>query len=164
MTNFRPTGKISFNQQFTHNVSPIPGMDKLSPFFLVFGRHAPSPETFTLQLALPSKSLSQQTYVENQVSRLSDAKKEFDRIKADLQWSQQERYDHGLELCSLPRHQAFVSAACKTIYQTTSEPLVSKCPYSPKERQCSRRNICYCSWCSTLWWTWQVNTQEGVDC
>ena len=101
MTNFRPTGKISFNQQFTHNVSPIPGMDKLSPFFLIFGRHAPSPETFTLQLALPSKSLSQQTYVENQVSRLSDAKKEFDRIKADLQRSQQERYDqnaHNLQV------------------------------------------------------------------
>ena len=44
---------------YTHNVSPIPGMDKLSPFFLVFGRHAPAPETLTLDL--PSKPLSQQT-------------------------------------------------------------------------------------------------------
>lgn len=82
MTSFRPTGKISFNQQFTqsHNVSAIPGMNKLSPFFLVFGRHAPSPETLTL--ALPLKPFSQQTYAENVVSLLSDAKKEFDRIKA----------------------------------------------------------------------------------
>ena len=76
---------------YTHNVSPIPGMDKLSPFFLVFGRHAPSPETLTLDL--PSKPLSQQTYAENLVSRLSDAKKQFDRIKADLRRSQREHYD-----------------------------------------------------------------------
>lgn len=55
-------------------------MNKLSPFFLVFGRHAPSPETLTL--ALPLKPFSQQTYAENVVSLLSDAKKEFDRIKA----------------------------------------------------------------------------------
>ena len=66
-------------------------MEKLSPFFLISGRHAPSPETLTL--ALPSKPLSQQTYAENLVSRLSDAQKKFDSIQADLRRSQGEHYD-----------------------------------------------------------------------
>lgn len=76
---------------YTHNVSPTPGMEKISPFFLVFGRQAPSPEI--LVLALPLKSLSQQSYAENLVLCLSDAKKQFDRINAELKRSQRENYD-----------------------------------------------------------------------
>ena len=44
---------------YAHNVSPIPGTGQISPFFLVFGRNAPSPEVITLdvQEALMQNSL-----------------------------------------------------------------------------------------------------------
>ena len=35
---------------------PIPGTHDLSPFFLTFGRHVPSPEVITLEL--PSQQIS----------------------------------------------------------------------------------------------------------
>ena len=40
---------------YSHNVTPIPGTHDLSPFFLNFGRHAPSPEVITLEL--PSQQI-----------------------------------------------------------------------------------------------------------
>lgn len=76
---------------YTHNVSPIPGTGKISPFFLVFGRHAPSPETLILHL--PPHPLPKQTYAENLVSRIGEAQKHFNRIKADIKRCQREHYD-----------------------------------------------------------------------
>ena len=37
---------------YYQNVTPIPGTHDLSPFFLNFGRHAPSPEVITVDLPL----------------------------------------------------------------------------------------------------------------
>ena len=38
---------------YAHNTSPISGTSDITPFFLVFGRNAPSPETLSLQLPPP---------------------------------------------------------------------------------------------------------------
>ena len=35
---------------YSHNVSPISGTTNITPFFLVFGRDAPSPETISFDL------------------------------------------------------------------------------------------------------------------
>ena len=35
---------------YAHNTSSIPGTDHITPFFLMFGRHAPSPEVLSYDL------------------------------------------------------------------------------------------------------------------
>ena len=74
-----------------HNTSPIPGTDHVTPFFLMFGRHAPSPGV--LSYDLPSAPLSQSSYAKELIKRSIEARKNFDRIKADLKRSQREYYD-----------------------------------------------------------------------
>ena len=74
-----------------HNTSPIPGTDHVTPFFLVFGRHAPSPEI--LGFDLPPAPLAQASYAKELLKRLIEARKNFDRIKADLKRTQRESYD-----------------------------------------------------------------------
>ena len=76
---------------YAHNVSPIPGTGQMSPFFLVFGRIAPSPEVITLDL--PVESISRSTYAEQLVSRMREAQKQFNSIKADMKRTQREYYD-----------------------------------------------------------------------
>ena len=46
---------------YAQNVSPIPGTGQISPFFLVFGCNAPSPEVITLDLPVESLSRSTKT-------------------------------------------------------------------------------------------------------
>ena len=55
-------------------------MGQISPFFLVFRRNAPSLEVITLNL--PVVSLSRSTYAEQLVSRMCEAQKQFNSIKA----------------------------------------------------------------------------------
>ena len=76
---------------YAHNTSPIPGTDYVTPFFLMFGRHAPSPEV--LSYDLPPAPLSQSSYAKELIKRSIEARKNFDRIKADLKRSQREYYD-----------------------------------------------------------------------
>ena len=76
---------------YAHNTSPIPGTDHVTPFFLMFGRHAPSPEV--LSYDLPPAPLSQSSYAKELIKRSIEARKNFDRIKADLKRSQREYYD-----------------------------------------------------------------------
>ena len=76
---------------YAHNVSPIPGTGQISPFFLVFGRNAPSPEVITLDV--PVETLSRSTYAEQLVSRMCEAQKLFNSIKADMKRTQREYYD-----------------------------------------------------------------------
>ena len=45
---------------YAHNTSPIPKTDHVTPFFLVFGRHAPFPEV--LSFDMPPAPLSQSSY------------------------------------------------------------------------------------------------------
>ena len=76
---------------YAHNASPIPGTGQISPFFLVFGGSAPSPEVITLDV--PVKTLSRNTYAEQLVSHMSEAQKLFNSIKADMKRTQREYYD-----------------------------------------------------------------------
>ena len=62
-----------------------------SPFLLVFGRHAPSPETIALNM--PSIRTSADQYAHNLVSRMKQAHAQFRDIKADLRRRQRELYD-----------------------------------------------------------------------
>ena len=56
----------------------------------MFGRHAPSPEVFSFDL--PPEPLSQSSYARELIKRSVAARKNFDRIKADLR-SQREYKD-----------------------------------------------------------------------
>ena len=77
---------------YSHNVTPIPGTHNLSPFFINFGRHAPSPEVITLEL--PSQEISHNQYATYLVSRLSTSHKHLQEIKSDLRQLQRENYDY----------------------------------------------------------------------
>ena len=70
---------------YAHNTSPIPGTDHVTPLFLMFGKHAPSPEV--LSYDLPPAPLSQSSYFKELIKRFIEARKNFDRIKADLKRS-----------------------------------------------------------------------------
>ena len=63
-------------------MSPISGTSNITPFFLVFGRHATSPETIFLQL--PVHPLPPDYYAKHLNARLQTAHKDFTEIKADL--------------------------------------------------------------------------------
>ena len=76
---------------YAHSTSPIPGTDNVTPFFLVFGRHAPFPEV--LSFDMPPAPLSQSSYAKTLIKRSNEARKSFDRIKADLKRTQREYYD-----------------------------------------------------------------------
>ena len=85
---------------YAHNVSPIPGTGQISPFFLVFGRNAPSPEVITLDL--PVETLPRSTYAEQLVSRMYEAQKQFNSIKADMKRTQREYYDKSSRELHIP--------------------------------------------------------------
>ena len=76
---------------YAHNTAPISGTKDITPFFLVFGRHAPSPETIALHL--PPIRASADQYAHNLVSRMKQAHAQFRDIKADLRRRQRELYD-----------------------------------------------------------------------
>ena len=81
-------------------MSPIPGTGQISPFFLVFERHAPSPEINHNDL--PPATLSRNTYAEQLVSRLREAQKQFNTIKADLKRTPGEYYDKSSRDLAIP--------------------------------------------------------------
>ena len=58
---------------YAHNTSPIPRTDHVTPFFLMFGRHAPSPEV--LSYDLPPAPLSQSSYAKELIKRSIEARK-----------------------------------------------------------------------------------------
>ena len=76
---------------YSHNTSAIDGTDGITPFFLVFGRNATSPETVALQL--PSEPISKNEYAKHLVQRISEAHKLFSSIKKDLRRRQRDYYD-----------------------------------------------------------------------
>ena len=65
-----------------NNTSPISGTSDITPFFLVFGRDAPSPES--ISLALPPKPLPPDHYAKHIILRMTEAHKQFSQINADL--------------------------------------------------------------------------------
>ena len=76
---------------YAHNSAPISGTSDITPFFLVFGCHAPSPETISLDL--PLYPLPADHYAHNLVSHMQQAHEQFCNIKADLRRRQRELYD-----------------------------------------------------------------------
>ena len=85
---------------FTHNVAPISGTTNITPFFLVYGRDAPSPEA--ISLGLPPKTLPPDHYAKHIVFRLLDAHKKFNQVKADLRRRQRDVYDAKAHHFSIP--------------------------------------------------------------
>ena len=70
------------------------------PIFLVFERHAPSPEIIPNDLS--PAALSRNAYAEQLVSRLCEAQKQFNTIKADLQRTQGEYYHKSSRDLAIP--------------------------------------------------------------
>ena len=85
---------------YSHNVSPIAGTQDITPFFLVFGREAKSPETVSLEL--PAHPLPAEVYAQHLTKRLAEAHKEFGRIKADLRRYQRDYYDSNARILTIP--------------------------------------------------------------
>ena len=56
---------------YAHNTAPISGTSDITPFFLVFGRHSPSPETISLDL--PLQSLPADHYAHHLVAGMQQA-------------------------------------------------------------------------------------------
>ena len=76
---------------YAHNTSPVSGLTSISPFFLVFGRDPPSPETLYFQM--PVHQLPANHYAHHLLSWLQDAVDQFTQIKSDLKQRQRDHYD-----------------------------------------------------------------------
>ena len=76
---------------YAHNVSPISGTKNISPFFYVFGRDAPSPETIALDL--PVHPLPPDHYAKHILSHMKLVHTRFSDIKSDLRQCQKDIYD-----------------------------------------------------------------------
>ena len=76
------------------------GTSDITPFFLVFGREAPSPES--ISLALPPKPLPPDHYAKHIISRMADAHRQFSQIKADLRRQQHDIYNEKARIISIP--------------------------------------------------------------
>ena len=76
---------------YAHNVSPISGTTNISPFFLVFGRDAPSPETIALDL--PVHPLPLDHNAKHMLSCMKLVHTRFSDIKSDLHQHQKDIYD-----------------------------------------------------------------------
>ena len=84
-------GRVLQPAVYAHNTSPISGTSDITPFFLVFGRDAPSPET--LSLDLPVQPLPADQYARQLVQNMKEAHSHFHHIKSDLRRRQRELYD-----------------------------------------------------------------------
>ena len=67
---------------YVHNISPIPGSKELSPFFLLFGRDALSPDTISLQQ--PKENVSADLFASHLLHRLKSACTEYEQINPIL--------------------------------------------------------------------------------
>ena len=85
---------------YSHNVSPISGTTNITPFFLVFGRDAPSPETISFDL--PVNPLPPDHYARHLLSRMKVAHQQFSQVKSDLRRHQKEVYDCKARFLAIP--------------------------------------------------------------
>ena len=81
-------------------MAPISNTSNISPFFLVYTRDVPSPETISLQL--PPTPLPPDHFAKHVLSRLTDGHKCFTQIKADLCCQQCDIYDRKAHHISIP--------------------------------------------------------------
>ena len=85
---------------YSHNVSPISGTSNITPFFLAFGRDAPSPETISLDL--PVHPLPPDHYAKYMLSRMKLAHQRFTQIKSDLRRHQKDVYNRKAHFLIIP--------------------------------------------------------------
>ena len=85
---------------YSHNVSPISGTTNITPFFLVFGRDAPSPETISFDL--PVNPLPPDHYARHLLSHMKVAHQQFSQVKSDLRCHQKEVYDRQARFLAIP--------------------------------------------------------------
>ena len=85
---------------YSHNVSPISGTTNITPFFLVFGRDAPSPETISFDL--PVNPLPPDHYARHLLSHMKVAHQQFSQVKSDLRRHQKEVYDRKARFLAIP--------------------------------------------------------------
>ena len=85
---------------YSHNVFPISGTTNITPFFLVFGRDAPSPETISFDL--PVNPLPPDHYARHLLSRMKVAHQQFSQVKSDLRRHQKEVYDRKARFLAIP--------------------------------------------------------------
>ena len=78
----------------------LPGTTNITPFFLVFGRDAPSSETISLDL--PVKSLPPDHYAKHMLSRIQVAHQRFPVIKSDICRHQKAVYDRKAHFLAIP--------------------------------------------------------------
>ena len=93
-------GRYLQSAVYAHNTSPISGTSNVTPFFLVFGREAPSPES--ISLALPPTPLPPDHYAKHIISRMTDTHRQFSQIKADLHRQQCDIYNEKAQIISIP--------------------------------------------------------------
>ena len=85
---------------YSHDVSPISRTTNITPFFLVFGHDAPSPETISFDL--PVHPLPPDHYAKHMLSRMQVAHQRFSQIKSDLRHHQTDIYDRKARFLEIP--------------------------------------------------------------
>ena len=85
---------------YAHHVSLISGTTNISPFFLVFGRDAPSPETIALNR--PVHPLPPDHHAKHMLSRMKLVHTRFSDIKFDLHQNQKDIYNRKARFLSVP--------------------------------------------------------------
>ena len=98
---------------YVHNVSPISGTFNITPFFLVFGHHATSPETISLQL--PVHPLPPDYYEKHLITQLQSAHKDFTAIKVDLRRKKKDLDHHKARFLSIPDGKVVLCSKITTI-------------------------------------------------
>ena len=78
----------------------LPGTTNITPFFLVFGRDAPSPETISLDFSV--KLLPPDHYAKHMLSRMQIAHQRFTVIKSDIRHHQKAVYDRKACFLAIP--------------------------------------------------------------
>ena len=113
---------------YSHNTLTIDGTNGITPFFLMFGRNATSPETVALQL--PNQPIDKNDYAKYLVQRITEAHKLFCSIKKDLRRRQRDYYD----LSANPRE-----------FNVGQEVLVRKPPPANVEKGSAKKLIRRCA-------------------
>ena len=94
----------------------LPGTTNITPFFLIFGRDAPSLETISLDL--PVKPLPPDHYAKHMLSRMQIAYQRFTVIKSDIRRHQKAVYDRKAHFLAIPPGKVFYIRKEPQTYKT----------------------------------------------
>ena len=133
---------------YFHNASSISGTSDITPFFLVFGRDAPSSKTISLDLSV--QLLPPDHCAKHMLSRMQHAHQRFTQIKSDLHRHQKDVYYRKARFLVIP---------------------IGKIVYIRKEPQTNRTGMTtrfYVLWwsfsssCPSIWPNWLIDSQRLV--